>query len=168
MMNKERHSIVLIPTGEVFNELQKIINDLSDKFSSPKFVPHVTLLAGIKGDRNEILAKAEELAKEIKPFKIEFTTLSYLDERHRCLFFDAKSTPEYEEVIQKATKKFEGNFNPKYVRHLSILYSDFPEKTKLEIIKNIKLSWRSFIVDKIHVQFTTGNEVWEEIARFPL
>ncbi|MFH1505906.1 MAG: 2'-5' RNA ligase family protein [archaeon] len=164
-----RYSIQLMPEGELVDELQGIIDDLSDKFSSPKFMPHVTLIGSIKGDKEEIFAKVEVLAKKIKPFDVELGKISYQDEHSRCLFFEAKSTLEYEELLKETAETLKGRFNSESVRHLSILYGDFPEKTKLEAIKDIKISKRSFGVNKIHVWFTAEDkEGWKSIAFFPI
>ncbi len=169
MEQSKVHSIWLIPEGKVYDVLKKLIQELSKKFSSPMFEPHVTLVGAIKGEQDSVIKQTERLSQKIKSFTICLEGLDFRDESHLCLFFNTKKSQEYENVINKAINCFKGNYNPKYMKHLSILYGIFPSTIKKKIINSIKMKDHAFIVRKL-VLYSTEGEVknWYRVKEFPL
>lgn len=81
------YSLWLMPTGRVYSELTRLIFRLSREWSTDNFEPHVTLLGGLLDSEEAILSKTSQLAAWIRPYEIKLTTMDYLDEFFRCLFF---------------------------------------------------------------------------------
>lgn len=168
----ERYSIWLMPKDEVYDILKSIIQELSKKYKTPPFEPHITLLGNAKSKtETEAIKKTKKIAKIVKVFQIELKEIGYLDDYFKALFLKA----EKNKLLILANKIAKEVFNlkdvkKKYTPHLSLLYGDFSEKKKKEVISKNKLK-KTFVfkVDSIHLFFTGGDiKNWRKIAEFSL
>jgi 2'-5' RNA ligase len=162
------YSIWLMPEGAINEKLSEIILGIGQKHNSPKFSPHVTLVGGFDGEENKLILKAEKLAKLLKPFKVKLTRVTYLDEFFRSLFILVEKTPEFLESVSKAREIFD--FHKTNIPHLSLIYGNFSEETKLKIIKDIGNEFNiEFDVKYIHLVINNEKEkVWTKIKSFEL
>src|SRR5438128_1996584 len=97
------YHLFFIPRGELFNNLQNIINQLAEKYNGAKFEPHVTLLARIpKADEAELVLKTQQLASMMTPFEIEPKEICAEDAYFRALYCKAEPNAKLEEYHQKA------------------------------------------------------------------
>ena len=69
--NKEpagpRYSLWLIPEGEDGRQLADIIARLSERFGTPTFDPHVTLLGGLLGPEKELVTRISQITRSMRP-----------------------------------------------------------------------------------------------------
>jgi 2'-5' RNA ligase len=172
------YSIWLMPEGDVLDKFSKLIIKISDKYNSPKYKPHVTLLGGLVGfTKEEVMSKASELAESIEPFKITLTEVTYPtsypndhEAYYRSLYILAERAEPLMEANELARKMFgrEGDlpFNP----HLSIMYGPFPAETKEEIISKVGREFNvSFEVNGIYVWSDKGlPHEWKLIKKITL
>lgn len=165
------YSLWLIPTGEVYNKFTGIISQLSEKYHSPNFEPHVTLIGAVTGTEEELLIKTAQLANLIKSFKIKLDKVDYFAERHKALLIRVEKTDELIEANKIATETFNLPQDSKYMPHSSLLYGDFSPETKEEIIKNLGKEFSDeFEAKSVCLYFTTGDEDeenWHKIKEFP-
>lgn len=157
-----------MPTGQVYVALAKLISDLSERYSSPRFVPHVTLLGGLTGSYGEIESRASRLSAKLRPYMMNLTRIQYLYEYFRCLFIRVEETNEVVEANLGAREAFDREEDPKYMPHLSILYGNFPSATKDEIIVGIGRDFTSsFVVSSFDLVDTSSRpEDWFTIRSF--
>lgn len=161
-----------MPTGDIYHQLANLIMQLSKEYSAPLFEPHVTLLTPIFGLEDELVDKAPQLAKIIKPYEIKLATIDYLDSYFRCLFLRAEETMGVMEANTKAKEIFHSyNIDPQdasYTPHLSLMYGDFPLETKKSIVAKIGKELRlNFKAESIHLFFTTGEvKDWYRVKEF--
>lgn len=169
-MKAEGYSIWLIPTGEVHQKLAELISQLSKKYSSPNFEPHVTLIGDLLGVEEEIISKTSELANLLKPFEINLKKADYFDEYFKCLFIRAEKIKEIIEVNDITRKHFNLKLAPDFMPHLSLMYGDFDSETKEKILANLGKEFNiSFEVKSIHLFSTTGEvKDWYKIKEFSL
>lgn len=164
------YSIWLVPDGHVYDRLQAITDMLSTKYKSPPIKPHVTLAGGFTGDIEEAVYKAEGLAKKLKPFDVELTSVDCRDEFFRSLYILAAKTPELMQAYETAIKQFGMPQTPDLILHMSLIYGDFSDDVKEKIIGEIGKDFNlSFRASKIH--FVVNDErqfKWPEVAVFPL
>ncbi len=169
-MKTQGYSIWLIPENTTFKILSAIIQKLSQKYSSPVFEPHVTLIGGISGTETKVIAKTKELATKIAPYKIRFGGVNFLDYYFKALFLEVMPDKEVMKVNKMATKIFDME-DQSYAPHLSLIYGDFSEDLKKEMIKNLKpkILTLSFEVNKIYL-YKTGGEIndWKRIKQLEL
>ena len=150
-------SLWLQPSGELYDELGKMISQLSSKYGAPIFPPHVTLLGDLLGDEKEITTQAQQLASRLEPFQITLTTVDYLDSYFRCLFVHAEETPALVEANRLARNIFHREQDPRFMPHLSLMYGTFDDETKKRIIESIGREFnKSFPVDRIHLLSCNG------------
>lgn len=159
-----------MPSGETYDKLAGKISDLSLKYNTPNFLPHITLMGGVEGSQEEGIEKTSKLASLIKPFKVELTYIDYLDYYFQCLFVRCKETRKLIEANERARKVFGRESDPAYMPHLSLIYGDFTHETKNGIVGEIGKQFNiSFGVDKIHLYSTNGEvKDWFKIGEFSL
>lgn len=171
-MSNARYALWLMPAGKVYNRFASIISKLSIKYSSPKFEPHVTLFSSIELTEEEILGKTQELSHLINSYTMHLTTVGYEDYYFRALFVKAEKTPDVLEVNRKAKEIFGIQANQEYMPHLSLLYGNFPEVIKKEIIQEIGTDFTStFEVKSIHLFEANENldtSLWHRVKEFSL
>lgn len=159
-----------MPTGNIYNKLNKIISQLNKEYSSPNFLPHVTLIGLVVGSQKEILLKTSQLAIFIQPFEIKLTKVDYLNEYFRCLFIKVVKTKELMEANLKAREIFNREKDLKFMPHLSLMYGNFNSKTKKGVISKIGREFNlKFKVKSIHLFLTEGeSKRWYKIKKFVL
>lgn len=170
MRKSSGYSIWLMPTGEVYNKLSKILSTLSKKYFSPNFEPHVTLIGELIGSEEEILSKTLYLAGNLRPFNIRLTRVEYLDVYFRSLFVRVEETDDVIDANKKARKIFNRPTDSEYMPHLSLLYGMFTVEEKEKIISCIRKEFNvNFEVKSIHLFSTDGEpKDWYRVKEFPL
>jgi 2'-5' RNA ligase len=167
MRETESYALWLVPAGELYDRLARIIADLSRKHGAPAFEPHVTLLSPIPGAEDAVAARCERLADRIEPYSIRLTKLDELNEYYRCLFVRVLETPAVVGANSEARDVFRLQQGPPYMPHLSLLYGDFSEATKYRIIESLE-SWDlEFHVDSFHLIDGRGGPAdWRRLREF--
>lgn len=158
-MRAKGYSLWLMPTGKVYDKRSNLIKRLAGEHNAPIFEPHVTLISEVMGSENDVLRKVEQLVLGRKSFPITLRTIDYQDFYFRTLFVKADKTEPLQKLHDQACEIFEMKNIPSYMPHLSLLYGNFSQAAKEQIIETIgkNLSAR-FIVDKIYL-FKTDGEV---------
>jgi 2'-5' RNA ligase len=134
---RPRYSLWLMPKGEVRRQLAETILDLSGKYSTPTFEPHMTLASSIVGPAREVESKMKDLARRIPPFTVRLTTVDGLEEYFRCLFVSVAQTHPIMSANEEARKIFCLPKRPAFMPHLSLLYGSLPSKEKERIIASL-------------------------------
>lgn len=169
-MKAEEYSIWLIPTGEVYHKLSEIISQLSKKYSTLNFEPHVTLIGNLIGPGENLISKTSKLATQLKSFEINLKKADYFDEYFRCLFIRAEKSKEVIEANNIAREVFNLKPDPEYMPHLSLMYGDFDSETKERILADLGKEFDlSFEIKSIHLFSTTGEvKDWHRIKEYLL
>lgn len=158
---QHKYSLWIVPTGETRVQLQNLINQLSDEYNAPKFVPHVTI-AGITASDEELAnvkRKIDKLASQQDAFTLSLTEYGYKDENHRCLYRLAISK-QLDFIFQNAAELFP-EAKIKHFRsmpHVSIMYGQYPPSLKRKIIEKLPASTMPFEVNEISLCLTDGTE----------
>ena len=170
MPKAKGYSLWVMPTGKVYDRLNDLILQLSRKYDTPYFEPHVTLIGEILGSKSGVISKTAKLASAVPPYRIELGDATYLDKYFQCLLIRAKETAEVMKANSKAREIFSRINDPKYTPHLSLMYGKFPPEKKEKIIAEIGNKFRlSFDSDRIHLFYTEGKpKDWCRIREFSL
>ena len=169
MTQGNKYSIWLMPAGRIYTILSSTIRDISREYGTPSFEPHVTLIGGPEGSKEEILIRTSQLAGQIRPYQVMLTSADHLDEYFRCLFVKVRKSKSIMNANLKANKIF--NFKQStYSPHLSLMYGIFSIKEKKEIIKKIDGNLNiKFYAESIHLFYTFGDpSSWHRIKEFNL
>ena len=129
----------IVPTGAVYSRLADVISDLSTRYQGPAFVPHLTLLGRLEGEERVLVDRTHQLARVLQPFEVRLQAPACTATYFRCLFLPAEPSSPLLDAHRQATQicnvQPTGAFDP----HVSLLYGEFPERVKDEIIKALPL-----------------------------
>jgi len=166
----EKYSLWLMPTGEAYVRLGRILGDLSMRHGAPEFAPHVTLLGGCVGSPQEMIRRSACLAAGLRPLTVRLEGIGFLDEYFRCLFVHAVLTEPLRKAYQAACRAFGHEHEPAFMPHLSLLYGNYPRGLKEAVVAELGLRLDvQFKVKSLHLYRTSG-EVgrWRGVGRFGL
>ena len=169
-MGDSSFSLWLMPSDEVYHRLKQIIFQLSQRFSSPAFEPHVTLLGRLEGTETDLCSKARILARKLKPVLIRLGEVDYTNEYFRCLFVQVALSQSISKAYRMSMETFQAGKRSEFMPHLSLVYADLNTAAKLMIIREIGTSLSDeFQVHSMDLYSTTGPpETWYRIGQFEL
>mgnify|MGYP001558480904 FL=1 len=160
-------SIWLMPEGEQYNRFSKIISDLSKKHNGPKFKPHLTLLGDIERDKEDVLNRANQLTQVVKPLVMKLDKVDYMDEYFKCVFVRAEEEYEFMKANDIARRFFYME-SQKFMPHISLLYGDYPEGVKKELVSKLNIK-EEMPVNNLYVVDNNGKpEECKKIKKIPL
>lgn len=171
-MELKQYWFWLIPEKKICDEFRKIITELSSKYNTSSFEPHVTLLTGITLSEDEVIKRAKQLADKLKPFKVSLDFVDFDNALLSAIVCWLQQNKGLENLHKEAAELFEIKEAREYRPHISLMYGDFPEIAINDV--NLKLSEtnKTFIIDSICIASTKGGikdvKDWYEIARIPL
>jgi 2'-5' RNA ligase len=159
-----------MPRGEVQARLSQIVRRLSARHGAPQFPPHVTLLGNLAGPPRELISASAQLASSIRSLAIRLEQVDVLDEYFRCLFARVALTSPLRNTYQAACRAMGVKRPPVFMPHLSLLYGNFPQSLKHEIIAEIGPRFDlQFKVRSLHLYQTRGDPLeWRPVATFGL
>lgn len=167
---EEVYSLWLMPSGQLVAQLQALISQLSNEYSTPLFEPHVTLIGELAISEKEAVAKTQRLAEMLRPFTISLREVACQNEFFRCVFIKAEKQPDLLNANSKAHEVFEQRNDKNYMPHLSLVYGDLALPAKEQIIKRVGPEKRmNFKAKGIFLYYTTGQpQNWYLILEAPL
>lgn len=134
MSSSDKYSLWLRPFGDIAFSIQQRINKLSEKYQTPSFEPHVTLLSGIRYGETELIQLTETLAGALKPFDLLLTKAGYRDKFYQSLFVHIKKSKELMNAYETALQLFGYEADEEFIPHLSLLYGDLSREEKERIL----------------------------------
>ena len=166
--NPNSYSLWFMPSKEQKVVLENKIETLANQYGGPKFDPHITLLGSFVDDESILLNKTENLSKKIRSFKIILDQVRYLNEFFRSLFIEIKFSEELKSARNTAAKEFRWK-DKNYIPHLSLMYGNYNNQIKTDIIKTMGTLPRYLKVNKIHLAHNDEiNFKWKVIESFKI
>lgn len=162
------YSLWLIPDEPAFSNSSKIIENLSEKYNSPKFIPHITLLGRMEGEEEDLIKKTEKLVTQLFPLTIKLESFGFSEYKHKALYLNVEKSEELLSANKKASKIF--NHDAEFAPHLSLLWGTFDIDLKLKIIEDLGEQNDTFKISSIVLyDITDTNEnLWKEIKRLKI
>lgn len=161
------YSLWLEPSGDITYKLQQRIKELSQKYGTPVFSPHVTLLGGLTASQAELVPLVNTIASSVKPFDLKLTKAGYLDTFYQALFIHIEKNEALTNLHKKACRFIDcpDEYKNNYMPHLSLLYGDLSQKEKEKILNNIgREFYTSFTTKKlVLIQTADKSEKWKKI-----
>ena len=148
--------------------LEKIINNLSIKYDSPKFIPHITI-HGLVNLKYSIIEKSvKNSIQKIKPFIVKKIEIKHEEDIWKSLFIDIEKNKELILINKKLNHSFNiVNIND-FLPHISLIYKNLNKIEKSKIIENLKIK-NEFKIDKIVIQkFSKNVNEWKIVQTFNL
>lgn len=165
-----KYCVWIIPPQPVFDELNKIISNLSVEYKSPVFKSHMTLLGSTECELDDIRKAVETVAKNTKKLNLSLGPVSFSTTYYQSVLVRVGTTAGLMQ-LNLDLKKTLGIENNVFMPHISLMYGDHYMKTREEIATKIKLQNTSFIADSIVIVPVAENskpEDWETVETIPL
>jgi len=159
-----------MPEDHAGERLARCIDGLAARFRTPSFPPHVTLLPGLRGPADTVLAAASDLARETRPFVVRLGGVEGRDEPFRCLYARVEASAALAELHARTVRRLAPSFEAPFEPHLSLVYGTLDLATKAALCRELDAETRrAFEVRRLHAWRTEGEvAAWGEIGSFSL
>ena len=157
-------SIWLCPDNKDKLYLQHIINHLSDIHNSAPFLPHCTLLSGVKLNRSELSKILDKSIDNFGPIIVKSKRISYSNILWKTVYIELADRKDLISLQKNIFKQIKSDNKYIFEPHISLIYKMMPEYIKKEIIDSLSLQ-NSFKMNKLVAVKTDQNIVdWEIIV----
>ena len=129
-------SVWIRPTGAALESIERAVEFAHRRAGGPPVQPHVSLMGGIELTP-DTASKLRALASSLQPFEITLGKIEWRHEYYRSLFISVEPSSQLIAARAAAHEAFgtlpSGSFEP----HVSLIYGDFDESFKKELIENL-------------------------------
>lgn len=162
-----KYSVWIIPPQPVFDELSKVILDLTIEYNAPIFKPHMTVLGNIDRELGNIQKAAKTVAKGTEKLSLSLGPISFSTTYYQSVLVGVNSTAQLMK-LNLDIKKLLDIENSVFMPHISLMYGDHDMETREKIAAKIKLQSNSFIAAEIVIiPEKSEPKEWEPIATIP-
>jgi len=147
----KRYGFWIIPENDFYQELKKLIRKYSKKYSSPSFVPHMTIHGSVASTDKNVIEDVLKVASKIKPFEVEVGEVEFSTTYFQCIFARMKTSAIMLNTHLALKKQLKDAENNVFMPHASLVYGDFDMKTREQIVSEIKLKGNKFLANKITI-----------------
>lgn len=167
-----------MPTLALWFELDEVsahrfsdaIDALSERFSTPRFLPHITVFNGLSLDQTPAIAFVDGLVQDSNDVTVDFTDIGYDDMWSRSLHVRVVPSERMCEIHDRVANWL-GVPGPLYSPYLSLLYGEFAKHQKMRAVEDMQLHLpeRANIaaVSLWHTD-PTSVSMWKRLQRIPI
>lgn len=166
---KRTYSLWLVCDEVSCRRLQTTIDSFARQFSTPVFLPHLTLYGGIHSDdESAVIAKCRETVRHRQPLELHLETTGMEDERFRCLYIRVRNTQELAALFRRAEAVF--GKQREWYPHISLLYGVVPSGEKERALRGQRSALPGKAEAIALALYDTSGDVheWREVIRLPL
>jgi 2'-5' RNA ligase len=135
-----RYHLWLKPSRGASGQFGDVIQQLALELDAPIFEPHITLLGHLNGSEPEHVAKSKELALHLRPFPIIVSRPGFGEDYFHCVFLVVHMTLPLFDAHALARRIFHQEGDGRFLPHLSLLYGQYSENRKKDIIAKLPAS----------------------------
>ena len=159
-----------MPEGEEQRSFADIIARFSERFGTPTFDPHVTLLGGLHGEERAIVSRISEIVRTMRPVEIRTSTLHSQEDYFRQLFVQVEKSRPLMETRGRVKVLAGGRRERPYSPHVSLMYGSVPYQDREALLMEMGGEIvTEFETKTLHVVDTAGTpERWRRVGSFPL
>lgn len=153
------------------DEVAAVIDRLAAEPGGPRFVPHVTVAAGLEAGEHEATRALTSLVADLPPFDVSFSEFGCEQEYFRALYLRAEPCAQLGALREAALRAWALPQAP-YLPHLSLLYSSgVGAGRKRAILGDVGITLPlTLLFDAVELWADPGQGVsgWRRVARVPL
>jgi hypothetical protein len=164
------YSIWLMFEKNLEEYFQSLINQFSSELSSPNFLPHITLIAGLDGNEDELIKRFDNFF-HLHSFEVKCNGIAYSDEFYRSLYIKVEKDETLKNLFEFASRIFDVNLDfEKFLPHISLLYSFAKEDLKKRLIaEHLQKYPEKILITRIAFWKTKGLPAdWKMLKMFEL
>ena len=144
-----RAAIWLVPRQPDCAILQTLIADLAGRFSSPEFIPHLTIFSCRRSALQEELAITAALARRCPPLTLRTSGLAFRDRLTQTLFVRLRSDNQLHWLRDSLQDKLRQTSIHDFEPHVSLLYQFLPVPVREKLTREISLPLQEINFDQI-------------------
>ncbi len=161
-------AIWLLPDTNDTKYLSRIITNLSRKFNSPEFLPHMTIYGLVDARLSVVEDAITNAISNLNSFTVKKSEINYSDNIWKTIFINIVLNQELESINEKLAQKLGQYVNYEFLPHISLIYKKIAESKKVKIIDGLDIK-NEFVVDKVAIQQYSENvNEWKIIRYFKL
>ena len=145
-----------------------IINDLSRKYNSQPFKPHITAYGLVDIDLDKLDKIVANSTQEEKKFVLEKSNVSYSDIFWKTLFVEFKPNAQIKRINKKLTDSLESFSKYEFISHTSLIYKKMNPEEQKKLASSIDVK-KYFKVNGMAIQqFHEDLEKWKIVRNYEL
>lgn len=154
---KQLFAIWTVPQDKDKEYLQKIVDDLSQKYNAPKFIPHLTFLGDTIIELNDLKNAIDKTFLDVKPFTAKTIKVSQSEVFFKTLFVEFEKDNFFTNLFNNLKLNLPQQTDYVFKPHISLLYKEMPEEERIKLTKEIKIK-DEIIIDKIIINAPKDGE----------
>lgn len=160
-----KYSLWLEPDGNVAHRLQEKIRKLSNKYNTPMFEPHVTLIGTLEQSLPELIQLTDMLAGSLEPLELLLTKTGCGNTFYQSVFVHVDNSKGLRSARRLACRLFNVDDPEDYMPHLSLMYGDMTREEKERILNLMEREYQMrFTVRYVRLVKTEGlPEEWKKV-----
>jgi len=161
-----RYALWLVPEDAAASQLHSVIRQLADRYTTPVFSPHMTLLGWVKGEETELAGKLEALAARLTPIQARLTGFAGAPYYFRCFYSPVESSTELRQAVDEASHAFGASAGSDFQPHISLIYGQLDRDEKKTIPGQIgEKVPRKLLFNRLQlIRITVSVSGWETVA----
>ena len=159
------HALWLLPEHAVSTRVAAVIDHLARTRGGPRFLPHVTVVAGLEKPAADLRARTRALARTLPALAVILGRAAGRAEHFKALFVEIEST-ELRALHRRAAAALGAAADPGYLPHMSLAYGEFTTAVKEAMLDRVGRRWSErCMLDRLAVVPLGGPpESWTPIA----
>jgi hypothetical protein len=172
-MAAEVYSVWLMPEPVWQRTFMGAVRDLSARFRTPRFEPHLTLIGGSPFDRADLERKVEAALPGVAPFSQPIRDIVTGDAFFRSFYALFAAEGVLLDLKHRIDRAVRGVEAPEFMPHVSLLYGSVEPGAKAAAAAEYRAAMAGLTVRFERVEIVrSGDEVpieqWQSVAAFPL
>lgn len=169
----ETYSVWLMPESDWAREFKRIVDDLADRFETPRFVPHLTLIGGQPFDRVDLGRRVKSLVAGSRSIWRPIVDVALGDAYFRSFYALFGAEGALLSLKQRTDRAVLGVEQAGFIPHVSLLYGtvEAGRKAAAGVEIRAKLTGQTVRFDRIEIVYS-GDDVpvehWETVEAFRL
>lgn len=169
----ETYSVWLMPESDWAREFKRIVDDLADRFETPRFVPHLTLIGGQPFDRVDLGRRVKSLVAGSRSIWRPIVDVTLGDAYFRSFYALFGAEGALLSLKQRTDRAVLGVEQAGFMPHVSLLYGtvEAGRKAAAGVEIRAKLTGQTVRFDRIEIVYS-GDDVpvedWETVEAFRL
>jgi 2'-5' RNA ligase len=159
------HALWLLPEQAVSTRVAAVIDHLARTRGGPRFLPHVTVVAGLEKPAAELRTRTRALARTLPPVAVTLGRAAARAEHFKALFVEVDST-DLRALHLRAAAALGVAADPEYLPHLSLAYGEFTPAMKEAMLDRVGRRWgERCLLDRLALVPLAGPpESWTPLA----
>ena len=159
-------SIWLIFSDKDEQSLREQIDDLSQLYSGPKFLPHITLYGSLEIEIKRLAVITDRCFSKTNKFTVHTAGIGQTDNIWKTIFIKIVPDSQLMELYEFLTTRLEQFRNYNFDPHISLIYRKMPVVKRILIMQEINFALHYEITGAALVETSGDVNNWHILKRY--